>query len=62
MVGTWIGKNMQSVNVIFTILNEKDAVASIGHYLIAIFEDKERYDALKEHHASLMTGCNQHFI
>lgn len=51
--GTWIVKNLHVVNVTFTILNEEDAVASRGNYLIAIFEDKEGYDALKEHLADL---------
>ena len=40
-VDTWIGKNVRVVNDIFFVVHEKDAVASIINYLIAIFEHKE---------------------
>ena len=47
--GTWVGKNLHVVNVTFTILNEECAMSNSGNYLIAIFEDKEGYDALESH-------------
>ena len=37
---------MRVVNDIFSVFNEKDAVASIINYLIAIFEHNEINDAL----------------
>ncbi|XP_071853409.1 uncharacterized protein [Apostichopus japonicus] len=58
--GTWVGRYLHVVNFTFTILNDPNAMSSNGNYLIAVFQDKEGYQAIKAHLVDLRSEIQQY--
>lgn len=49
----WVGRYLHVLNFTLTILNESKATGSARNYLIAIFQDKECYEALQSQQKDL---------